>query len=83
MVNVRTEAFTLYHEEGAQKMTETTLEERVAYLEQNIRALNKATTDTAEAVQALLEDTQTRSAALSTTLDAVLEDVCPFPPGCE
>ncbi len=64
-------------------MTNPTLEERVAYLEENIRALNKATTDTAAAVKALLAANQTGSAALSTALDAVLEDICPFPPGCE
>jgi len=83
VVNVRTGAFIFYHEEGAEKMTNPTLEERVAYLEENVRALNKATTDTAAAMQALLDANQTRSAALSTTLDAVLEDICPFPPGCE
>ncbi|MBA3356197.1 MAG: hypothetical protein H0U18_09735 [Pyrinomonadaceae bacterium] len=63
-------------------MTEQTLEERVAYLEENIRALNKATTDTAEALQALLAANQTKSTALSNTLTEVLEEVCPFPPGC-
>lgn len=63
-------------------MTEQTLEERVAYLEENIQALNKATTDTAAAIQQLLAANQTKSADLSATLDLVMQSVCPFPPGC-
>lgn len=59
------------------------MEERVAYLEENIQALNKATTDTAKAVKALLAATQTASSQLSANLEAVLGGVCPFPPGCE
>lgn len=63
-------------------MIPETLEERVAYLEENIRALNKATTDTASAIKALLSANQAKSNELSATLDAVLGDVCPFPPEC-
>jgi len=58
------------------------LEERVAYLELNIRALNEATCDTANAIKALLSANQAKSTELSATLDAVLVDVCPFPPEC-
>ena len=62
---------------------EQSLEDRVAYLEQNIRVLNKATTRSAKAMNALLAAVQTNSSELSAKLEAVLGDVCPFPPGCE
>ena len=63
-------------------MSEQTLEERVAYLEENIQALNKAATDTAKAIQALLDANQTKSSDLSGTLDDTLASICPFPPNC-
>lgn len=59
------------------------LEERVAYLEENIHALNKATTDTAIAVKALLAAIQTQSSAVTANMNLVLENVCPFPPNCD
>lgn len=64
-------------------MNQQSLEERVAYLEQNIQALNIATTDTAKSMKALLSANQAASSALSAILDAVIEDVCPFPPDCD
>lgn len=63
-------------------MTEQTLEERVLYLEANIRALNQAAVATAQAMQDLLTANQTKSQALSGALSVALEDICPFPPGC-
>ncbi|MEP6912407.1 MAG: hypothetical protein ABI923_06615 [bacterium] len=59
-----------------------TLEERVAYVEENIRVLNKATTDTATAIKALLSAHQASSNNLSEVLSAVLDNTCPFPPEC-
>ena len=59
-----------------------TLEDRVAYLEANIQALNKATTDTAKAIQQLISAYQAKGSDLSNTLDGVLLNVCPFPPNC-
>lgn len=64
------------------KVTEPTLEERVAYLEANIRALNQSAVAIAQAMQALLNANQTKSEALSGALSVALEDICPFPPGC-
>lgn len=63
-------------------MSVSSLEERVAYLEENIQALNKAATDTAKAIQALLAANQTKSDDLSCTLDATMASICPFPPNC-
>lgn len=63
-------------------MSVQTLEERVAYLEENIQALNKAATDTAKAIQALLEANQTKGDDLSSTLTETLASICPFPPNC-
>ena len=62
------------------QQNEQTLEERVAYLEDNIRALNKATTDTAKALKALLNSTEAE--AVSDAADGTLASVCPFPPNC-
>jgi len=59
------------------------LEDRIAYLELNIRALNEATTDTAKALKALLTANQEKSDELSDVLDAVMNGVCPFPPDCD
>ncbi|MEP6635716.1 MAG: hypothetical protein ABJB97_03250 [Acidobacteriota bacterium] len=64
-------------------MTEQTLDERVAYLEENIEKLNKAATDTAIAMKQLLNANKTNGEALSGVLQHVLDTVCPFPPGCD
>lgn len=58
------------------------LEDRVAYLEENIRALNEATTKTATALKALLAANQAQSNGLTNTLNTALNLVCPFPPEC-
>ncbi|MEK6278820.1 MAG: hypothetical protein AABN95_00540 [Acidobacteriota bacterium] len=63
-------------------MTPEELEKRVAYLEENIRALNEATTQTAKAVKQLLKANQAASGELSSTMEGVLQRVCPFPPEC-
>jgi uncharacterized coiled-coil protein SlyX len=63
-------------------MTEQSLEDRVAYLEQNIRALNEATTDTAKSIKALLTAHVAKATELSAVLDAAMSGVCPFPPDC-
>lgn len=58
------------------------LEDRVEYLEENIRALNEATTEIAKALKALLTANQAKSDELSVVLDNAMNGVCPFPPDC-
>src|SRR5437660_4210589 len=54
--------YTHYHEEGTITMSEApeSLEDRVAYLEENIRVLNKASCDTARAIKGLITANQER-----------------------
>src|SRR5882757_152399 len=69
-----------HHEEGAQMSSEKTLEERVSDLEENIHALNQSLTEAAAAIKALLSAQQAKSVDLQSTLDDVLNRICPFPP---
>lgn len=58
------------------------LEERVEYLEENIRVLNKASCDTARAIKGLISANQERLNDLSDIMQATLDNTCPFPPEC-
>ena len=58
------------------------LEDRVAYLEENIRVLNKASCDTARAIKGLISANQERLNDLSDLMQEVLDNGCPFPPEC-
>lgn len=64
-------------------MTEQeSLDARVAYLEQNIQVLNKASCDTARALKGLITANQERLTDLSGILQELLNNTCPFPPNC-
>ena len=64
-------------------MTEQqSLDDRVAYLEENIRVLNKASCDTARALKGLITANQERLNDLSAILQELLNNTCPFPPNC-